>query len=555
MVSVNRTEADGRETGATEYKVRMRDGVRLATDVYLPVDWSTGAAVLVRLPYDKRSEYVYFPEVAARFNARGYAVVVQDVRGKFGSEGATVAFLNEENDSYDTIEWVVNQEWSDGRVAMFGDSYFGFTQWAAVASGHPALRAIVPRVTSADLGTRKHRVNLDGKSRRLQTMWQATYLAEVWVDNDIYELGLDYTRRPIADIFDDAASAVGSRSAYLDLIHPHVSPLRVFPSGHPFTGRPLPVLHVAGWFDNLKDVSLTDYMTLSSRPDWAPLQYLWVDSMDHECYRLKDAPIRPDRDHVKNPDALVEHIARYVDPAADFFDVFVRGIAPADSIPRVQWHLSNGADEMRVAEKWPLPEVQNVEFHLDADGHLRLAEPGEGSTQAPDSVGWTHDPEDLVPATLVNSFAMLAEYPDESSVADRADVTVFTSDEAEADLTIAGPVSLTVEIAADGPTIDLIVKLLDVGPDGVAHLIAWGDAQVDTGDESVRFTVDMSHVAYKLPAGHRLRVQLMSSEYPAFIPNPGTGESGWTATNTRRVNVELLCSGRTLLTLPVLSAG
>ena len=137
---------------ARQHMVPMRDGVHLATDVYLPEGAGPFPAVLVRLPYDKNGRYCWMPVPrSAIFIARGYAFVPQDVRGKFRSEGEPIAFVNEVPDGYDTIEWIARQPWSNGDVGMWGDSYYGFTQWAAVACGHPALKAIVPRVTFADL--------------------------------------------------------------------------------------------------------------------------------------------------------------------------------------------------------------------------------------------------------------------------------------------------------------------------------------------------------------------------------------------------------------------
>lgn len=136
---------------ATQYMVAMRDGVRLATDVYLPAAGSPVPAVLVRLPYDKNSRYVFMAQVARRLTARGYALVVQDVRGKYRSEGEPLGPVSEVRDGYDTIDWVSRQVWCTGRVGTFGDSYYGFTQWAALSAQHPALRAMVPRVTSTDI--------------------------------------------------------------------------------------------------------------------------------------------------------------------------------------------------------------------------------------------------------------------------------------------------------------------------------------------------------------------------------------------------------------------
>jgi putative CocE/NonD family hydrolase len=175
--------------------VPMRDGVRLATDVHLPQGADRVPAVLVRLPYDKCGRYTFMPQIAPFFRDRGYAFVVQDVRGKFRSEGETVAFVREVEDGYDTLEWLVSQAWCDGNVGMWGDSYYGFTRWAAVASEHPALKAIVPRVTSADLA------GLFGPETVIP-LYLGEYLANYWLDDRIYHWDIDYGHRPLAEVFD-----------------------------------------------------------------------------------------------------------------------------------------------------------------------------------------------------------------------------------------------------------------------------------------------------------------------------------------------------------------
>src|SRR5690348_2807378 len=160
---------------AQQQMVPMRDGVALAIDVYLPAGEGPHPAVLVRLPYDKNGRYCWMPLIARYFTAGGYAFVVQDVRGKFRSGGETNAFVHEIDDGYDTIGWIAGQPWCNGDVGMWGDSYYGFTQWAAVASGHPALKAIVPRVTVADLFEW-----LDG----VTPLYGAHYLAQYWSDRN-----------------------------------------------------------------------------------------------------------------------------------------------------------------------------------------------------------------------------------------------------------------------------------------------------------------------------------------------------------------------------------
>ena len=187
---------------AEQHMVPMRDGVSLAIDLYLPEAAAPCAAVLVRLPYDKNGRYCWMPQIARHFTDRGYVFLVQDVRGKFRSGGEVNAFVHELDDGYDTLEWVTRQPWSNGAVGMWGDSYYGFTQWTAVASGHPALRAIVPRVTVADLFEWLNGVT---------PLYGAHYLAQYWSDGLSHHWTPDWTRRPLCELFDDAFEAIGSR--------------------------------------------------------------------------------------------------------------------------------------------------------------------------------------------------------------------------------------------------------------------------------------------------------------------------------------------------------
>lgn len=460
---------------------------------------------------------------------------MQDVRGKFGSEGETVAFANEVYDGYDTIDWIVRQEWSNGIVGMFGDSYYGYTQWAAVASRHPALRAIVPRVTSASLSSRATRTNSDGKSRRVPTIWQAKYLSHVWSINEIVDAAPDFSVRPVSEVFDRTAEAIGSRSAWLDILRPHQIPVTVYPEGHPFDAKPLPVLHVVGWFDNIKEVALLDYLALKDRPGWGELQYLCVDSIDHFSYELKDAPIGASNDYSQSEEGVDRFIAKYTAPALEFFDVFLKEEKPSSSLPRVRWHLSHGPDELNVSESWPPAGTVQRRLAFDGAG-LSLC---ESSTSA-DTVTWTHDPDDPVPATVSDTFYIIYEYPDESDIGARDDVVCFDSAPLADELRMIGEVSVDVHLGADAPMADLIVKLIDVDPTGRASLVAWGDAQVDLDDGPAEFRVDLSHVAYRFRPGHAVRVQLMASEFPTFLPNLGTGESGWSGVDARKVEYEIL---------------
>jgi predicted acyl esterase len=505
--------------------VPMRDGVRLATDVFLPAEPQARIpAVLVRLPYDKGGRYTFMSEIAPSFTDRGYAFVVQDVRGKFRSEGETLAFVHEVDDGYDTLEWVVSQPWCDGNVGMWGDSYYGYTQWAAVASEHPALKAIVPRVTTADLA------GSTGDDPVIP-LYLGEYLAMYWLDDRIYHWPTDHGHRPLAEVFDEAFEAIGRRSESFDRFVTTSAagePLESYPGRHPFDVLRIPVLHTGGWFDNIMPEQMRDYDTLIARPDVAGLQYLEMNSTDHENYFLDLVPIGPEDDHDTNDGALARMLPRYLGSALDFFDRFLKGVDR--EIPRVRWHQGN--DGWRTAPTWPPPEARELRLHLasadrapDAGGGRLAAVPAPVGTTA----RWVHDPGDPVPSTVVDPFSFLREWPDEAAVAGRPDVLTFTTDAFDRPFDLVGPVSVRVCMGSTAPSTAVFAKLVDVAPDGSALMLTRGQAMLHGPDPSRPVSIDLAHIGYRVLVGHRLRLQLSSSDFPLYLPHPGTDDDPWRA--------------------------
>ncbi|MFI8890467.1 CocE/NonD family hydrolase [Streptomyces paradoxus] len=535
------------DPSALPFRVRMRDGVRLATDVYLP-DGSPadepGPVILVRLPYDKSGTYTSLPLIAPYLTRRGYRVVVQDVRGKFRSQGETLLFVNEVHDGYDTIEWITHQPWSDGTVGMWGDSYYGYTQWAAVASGHRALRAIAPRVTGTELGQVVD--NPDG-TRDVEMGIHLGYMATHYVGPDTYEWEPDPARRPLIAPFEDFFQALGRRSPSFDLAFPQEVRLRRWPEGHPFDHRAIPVLHTVGWYDNCAPWHWRDIEELARRPDWANQQYLLIDAIDHENYHLAGAPYDDEsRDHAHSRDAFRALLPGYLDPALDFFDVFLKRQGSPTDLPRVRWHLVHGdEDGFRTDAAWPPRGSEVMTLHLAPDagapdggtpGCLGTTPPGDQST-----AHWTHDPADPVPSAAPNAFAYLQTNPRLQDWSKRGDVLVFDADQTDVPLDLTGPVSLVLALDTTGPSTDLFVKLLDVHPDGEAELIAHGRVHID--DPARSLTLSLGHAGYRLRPGHRLRLHLHSSDFPEFVLHPGTDENPWLATSGERTTQRIRLGG------------
>jgi putative CocE/NonD family hydrolase len=526
------------DAAADQVMVAMRDGTRLATDVYLPPGAPAQPAVLVRLPYDKCGRYTFMPAVAPLMLERGYAFVVQDVRGKFRSEGETVPYVHEVADGYDTIEWITQQPWCNGIVGMFGDSYYGWTQWAAVASGHRALRAIVPRVTSADLGTIRVQTRWD---RGVVPLYGASYFARHWTTNDDYELDIDWSVRPLSDVFEGLFDHAGARAAGFDAMLGRHDGWVPFPDGHPFERREVPALHTVGWFDNIGPDSMRDYMTLQGHG--RTLQYLIADAIDHENYHLADTPISFTTDHDANDDALTRLLPKYLGPALDFFDVFLKGAG--EPPPRARWRAGHG--DWRSAERWPAPGTIPMRLYLDdADrgptsvngGGLRERRPAVRSVAS-----WIHEPDDLVPSTVANPFALLYESPDETTVHARGDVATFTAEPVERPLELAGPVRARLVLSGSDAATQVYAKLSEVSTSGRALMLARGQAHVDFAGDDTAVSVYMGHVAHVLRPGHRLRLHVATSDFPLYMPLFGDGGSPWTATTTRASGQRLRAGG------------
>ncbi|MEV6001460.1 CocE/NonD family hydrolase [Streptomyces griseomycini] len=534
---------------ARQYRVRVRDGVRLATDVYLPAPVGRGEqdlpTVLIRLPYDKNSRYVFADRIAERFTAHGYAVAVQDVRGKFRSEGVTLPFVHESADGYDTIEWITCQSWSNGRVGMFGDSYYGNTQWAAVAAQHPALRAIVPRVTAADFNA----LFRNGGRELPPPVWRegVGYFAQYWVGPDTYEYEPDPAQRPAIDQYEEAFAAIGARSAWFSLLAPNRVDLCTQFGRHPFDARPVPVLHCLGWYDNIGHAHMRDYLELAARPEWDAVQYLWAGAFDHENYQLESAPVAAEDDHATNEAALARMLDGYLAPAVAFLDVFLKGTEPVSSLPKVAWELGHAG--WRTAETWPPPLSRPISFRLVDASAATGPLPGGGlvvddgaAVGEPDEAAWVHGPQAPVPSLVDNSFAYLQTHPDLAPLAERADVLSFATAPLAEPLDLAGPVSAELQVTSTAPVFDLFAKLADLAPDGTARLIVRG--QIQAGDQATGpLHVDLSHTGYRVRAGHRLALLVSSSDFPMFLPAPGTGENPWTATVVKPTTQRLATGG------------
>jgi putative CocE/NonD family hydrolase len=367
------------------------------------------------------------------------------------------------------------------------------------------------------------------------------------VDQPIYHYDVNWAHRPLAEVFNDAFTVIGARSPAFDAaLRAAGDPTAAGPRWrqHPFDTLRIPVLHAVGWFDNIAPESMRDYTTLTSRADRASLQYLVADATDHENYQLADVPIGPATDHDQNDAALQRLIPIYLGPALDFFDQTLRGSRDLTGLPPVRWRL--GHDGWREAATWPPPGTRELRLYLTGGRATADAEGGSltgraDSTKA--TARWTHDPDNLVPSTVTDPFALLREFPDEQTVQARPDVLTFTAEPSNRPLDLAGPVRLRVHVGSSATSMHVHAKLADIAPDGTARMLVRGQAHVQDPDPGEAVEISLGHTGYRLQPGHRLRVHLACSDYPLYIWHPGTGENPWHAISGKRNEQTLVTSG------------
>ncbi len=521
---------DGR---ATQTEVPMRDGTLLATDVYLPgPGLGRVPTVLIRLPYDKTGRYTFIPQIGAHFAAHGFAVVAQDVRGKYRSGGKREPFVNEAHDGYDTVDWIVAQPWSDGSVGTWGDSYYGFTQWALASAGHPAHKAMVPRVTG-------HRFLDMSPGGGMPTLTLLDWLVDAWaVQELVLEHGTDHATIPAIDmVHPSLESGDALLRAYVERLgDPDGMAATVFPDGNPAGALHIPALHTGGWFDNLQFWQLDDWNAALDSPA-SEHQFLVMWSSDHEDYRWRPDGTAAADDFGIDRDALARHIPALLELPISFFDHYLRGGVGRWASPRVRYELCGVGD--REASTWPPRSTRTRRLHPAADGAL-TPDPTTGA------VSWLHDPADPVPFLIPSEWDQnRAGLPDESSLADRRDTTVFDGLAADEPWNLVGRCTFTGVISAATERTFVVARLYDVAPDGDARFIL-GNAGEVVADGTTPFTLRLGDTAYRMRRGHRLRLQLSTSLAGQYPIHPGTDDPVWFAVDRRPASQSLVLDGAAL---------
>lgn len=526
--------------------VAMSDGVRLATDIYLPAGRGSEQypVLLTRTPYGRGSSlsHASLPIIAKFLTARGYAIVVQDVRGKGHSEGERYPNVNEARDGYDTIEWIARQSWSNGAVGMFGPSYLGFTQWAAASAQPPALKCIAPRSMA---------VNVDYPLRDQGVPWMedGRWFIDSWafpefVRDDAWDWGfplLDSVPDYLAagrEILRDHVCGQTDRAYHLG---------RIFPNGNPTDNIKIPALHVGAWWDGYARGQVEDWRRARQAPA-GDHQYLYMRAADHfvdfDPTVLPGAPPgTDDSGYWMNDDELVKQLPIIMEAELAFFDYYLRGVG--DPPQRVRYQVAN--DRWRTADSWPPREASPLRLYLTKADQAGSSVDGGGLSAEPQPKrsrgAWIHDPANPVPSLLEWEWAPLAAPPDETEAHRRLDVMTFTGSALPEPLRLVGPATVKVLIGTSGPSTHVVATLSEVDAEGRARLIAHGASHVTRRADGDAVAIDLGMLGYQMAAGSRIRVAISSSSFPRYVVHPGTDANLWLARRLEKASQWLEVGG------------
>ena len=505
-------------------RVPMRDGVRLSTNVFVPGGAGPFSAILIRTPYGKGQDLIasYKP-----FIEQKYAIVVQDVRGRYDSEGVFRPLTQETPDGEDTIRWIARQPWSDGQVVMLGGSYVGIAQWRAALSGVPNLKAIFPVVAGCD----EYSDRYYSRGGALKLGHRLSWIAENVKAPAFQPRSLtDYVRALPIRLADQAATGRTVDYWQEALNHPTYDAFwRVRSSREKIAQMHVPAFIVGGWYDNYVESDLECFSALRRL---SAAHHAVIGPWGHNMSTPYTSGIS------FGPDRFVA--TRKIQ--LDWFHYWLRAPHPAPALPYAPLRIFvMGINAWRNEQEWPLARTRYVAYYfgshsgansLHGDGSLSQQIGREGTDQ------FIFDPRDPVPtqggAVCCNPKLFPWGPMDQRPVEGRDDVLVYTSGVIKRDIEVTGPVRAVLYVSTTAPDSDFTVKLVDVFPDGHARNLCDGILRLRyrEGLDKVRpaksgvvypITVEAGVTSNVFRTGHRIRVEVSSSNFPRFDRNPNTG--------------------------------
>ena len=513
-------------------KVPMRDGVELSADLYLPRVSGTFPTVLMRTPYSNNMDVTI--ERARVLANDGYACVIQDIRGRWDSDGDYYPFHPDVDDGFDTQEWVGQQEWSNGKIGMAGSSYLGLVQWLSAPLRSQNLTCLAPRVICGDF---YNGLVYPGGALQLNVVmtWGMRTNGRTGQSIDYHDWTNAFRALPVGDADLSAGRALGFFKDWIE--HPAYDDYwNAIDVEDKWNEIDVPAFSMGGWFDLYSADAFTNFNGIrkNGRTPEARQSRLIVGPWPHA---LRTSSKTGDGDF--GAGALADRDGE----ETRWFDYWLKGIdnGIVDEPPLRLFIM--GINEWRDEHEWPLARTDWQRWHLHSDGDANSVRGGgrlsiDTPTDEPED-RFVYDPEFPVQTVGGNNCCSPDIVPwgpyDQRAVEMRSDVLVYTSDPFEEDMEVTGPIKVVLYAATDGPDTDWTAKLVDVSPTGYAMNLCDGifraryresksESRLLEPNRVYEYEIDVAVTGNVFQKGHSVRIEISSSNFPRFDRNLNTGK-------------------------------
>jgi len=528
-------------------KVPMRDGVQLSADLFLPRGAGPRPTVLMRTPYSNSLEATI--EKGQRLADGGYNCVIMDCRGRWDSEGEYVPFLNEGVDGFDTQEWIGQQPWSDGTIGTAGASYLGTTQWRPAPLGSSYLKCIVPRVICTDYYSG---LLYPGGALQLNVAmtWGMRTHGRTGQDIEFHNWTQAFRHLPIRDIDQSGGRDLPFWRDWID--HPsyddYWSPMD---DEQRWNQIKVPALNMGGWFDLYANQTFTNFngLRLHGGSELARQSQLIIGPWPHALsMSTRTGDIDFGQQSLYDLEAL----------ELRWFDRWLRGIDNGIERESPLRLFIMGANRWQDEDEWPLARTDWQRWFLHSEGQANsVIGDGRLSLESPVAEAadqFVYDPDYPVQTLGGNNCCSPHVVPwgphDQRPAEMRGDVLCYTSDPLAGDLQVIGPIEVVLFAATDGLDTDWTAKLVDVFPNGYAMNLCDGIVRARYRESRetpslleagtiYEYRIEVGVTGNVFQVGHRLRLEISSSNFPRFDRNPNTG-------NTYGVDAQLRVAHQTV---------
>lgn len=524
----------GQEIQQFNEKVPLSDGIRLSTDIYLPQEAGPHPVVLLRTPYGKfqMKDYGNF------FAKNGYVTIVQDVRGEYESEGEFTPFIHEKKDGLEVLDWIAKQAWCNGQIAGFGPSYIGFTSMTLLDEQHPNLKAVF----NLSSWIKAEKMNNPGGANHLM-------LGLPWL---LHEATLRTKKTPKYDV-DSLYKVIPLRNAMrvAEMEYPaweDPSALESLNRDFDYSKVNIPVFHIAGWYDFVKEGVFENYILIKKHSK-APQKLLvgpWFHNQEHTSLTETG-----DEDFGKVSYLGDEGILKL---ALQWFDHWLKGKDNGImNEPEARIFNMFADEEWQSFQTFPPKNTSATAFYLSSQQGANTIN-GDGTLRADalkqsDTDHFTYDPLNPVPTHGGANFHFFPEQlgiKDQRDIKERQDVLVYTSEPFVEAKSVIGKVQVKLFAASEGEDTDFTAKLVLVDDYGYARNICDGIIRarhrngLDKNDLLIpkkiyEFDIDLGHIAFQIQPGQRIRLEISSSNFPKFDRNLNVATRPFEATEWKTV--------------------